>query len=351
MTLGQVLDAKIVKAENVLPLDALRLLRSEKPEIAIGLGCSTGEHFNEIVCEGPLWRGATQQVEQDARWHIGSITKSITATLILQQVKQGRLDSDRSIEKYVSDCDSMVDGWRHITLAQLLSHTSGAPPNPSLWTLLNWRSLESVSGRKRVLAGAWRRRLKNSNEKFVYSNLGYMLAGLILEDVLEMPWESIVRAHIAAPLGLNSLGFGAPSQMSDPKGHRRLLFNLRPMDRDDIAADNPSWLGPAGTVHMSISDLLTYGRAFLKALRGEVPHFLSQQSCLRMRTPVGENYGLGWAIEDDVMLPDGSNTMWYAMLAVDPKSDTVAVVTQNAMTRVDRINEVVRQIIRDARDS
>lgn len=339
------------KVENLLPVNAFRSLREAKPEIAIGVGISTGENAPEILCEGPLWRGASEQVEQGAHWHIGSITKSLTSTLVLQQVDQGKLDLDQPIGNYLKGFDDIDERWLAITLAQILSHTSGIAPNPPLWQFFKWRGLDAVMGRRQVLADAWKKPPKYQSGKHRYSNLGYMLIGTILEEVLGLQWEAIVRHHIAGPLGLTSVGFGAPLGAADPKGHKRSFFRLRPMERDDIAADNPSWLGPAGTVHMSVNDMLIYGRAHLKAARGELPNFLSQQSSIRMQTPVSDDYGLGWVIQKDTIWHDGSNTMWYALLMIDPVSDTVLAVTQNAMIRTYQIDELARGIVQNSRRS
>lgn len=340
-----------LKAEDLLPVSAFRALREAKPEIAIGVGISTGDNEPEVLCEGPLWRGASKQVEQAARWHIGSITKSITSTLVLQQVDQGNLDLDQSIVEYLKNFDGIDDGWLAITLAQILSHTGGIAPNPPLWQFFKWRKLEAAQGRRQVLANAWKKPPRFQSGKHRYSNLGYMLIGIILEEVSGLPWEVLVKRHIAGPLGIASVGYGAPPSITDPKGHKRSVFGLRPMERDDIASDNPSWLGPAGTIHMSITDMLVYGRAHLKAARGELPDFLSQKSSTRMQTPVSGDYGLGWVIQEDTIWHNGSNTMWYALLLIDPISDTVLAVTQNAMMRSQQIDELARETVRNVRRS
>lgn len=236
-----------------------------------------------------------------------------------------------------------------MTLDQLLSHTGGVAPNPPLWQFFKWRGLEAVQGRKHVLAQAWKTPPRFKSGKHRYSNLGYILAGLILEETLGQPWESIVQQQIAEPLGLASLGFGAPQGPGDPKGHKRSFLRLRPKERDDIASDNPRWLGPAGTIHMSLNDMLTYGRAHLKAARGALPNFLTPQSSARMQAPVSKEYGLGWVIQNDRFWHNGSNTMWYAVLTVDPISDTVFAATQNAMIRTHRFDKFARETVRNAR--
>lgn len=335
----------------MLPLGAIRKLREAKPNVAMGVGLSRGENPPEIFCEGPLWSGAEEQVGQDASWHIGSITKSMTSTLVMQQVDRGNLDLARPIGEYLTNVDEVHHGWRAITLLQLLSHTGGLAANPPFGQFRKWRDLDSAIGRRRVLEEAWRKPPKFRTGTHRYSNLGYMLAGLVLEDVLKMPWEDIVLQHIAKPLGLTSLGFGAPTGQSDPKGHQKRFFRLRPMSRTDVASDNPRWLGPAGTIHMSMKDMLAYGRAHLNALQGAHPEFLSQDSSMRMQTPASQNYALGWVIEKDIVWHNGSNTMWYALLMIDPESDTVFAATQNAMMRTQKIDALARRTLRAARHS
>ena len=327
------------------PEDAFRKLSSANAGYAVGLGWCQGSAKPQIMANGPLWRGASQMVGPDARWHIGSITKTITATLAMREVDQGRLGLDAPIGPVLQDAASLHESWKSVTLRQLLSHTSGLPANPPLRLLLQWRDMGTEEGLRKVLQTVWDKPVKGKPGQYRYSNLGFMLVGLMLEKVTGRPWETLVREEIAAPLGLESLGFGPPQGQSDPKGHRRLLFWSTPKERDDLTADNPRWLGPAGTVHMSLPDLLTYGRAHLQAGRGDLPGFLSQQSALAMRTPIGKDYGLGFVLQKDAMWHDGSNTMWYALLIIDPVSDAVVVAAQNTSKGAMRMGRVLQKTV------
>lgn len=102
---------------------------------------------------------------------------------------------------------------------------------------------------------------------------------------------------------------------------------------------------------MSISDLLAYGRAHLWAFRGALPAFLTQESSRRMQTAVGGDYGLGWVRQQATVWHNGSNTMWYALLMIDPLSDMVLAVAQNAMVRTVQIDALAKEILRTSRQS
>lgn len=315
-------------------------LRQQAPGIALGLGTLHGTNEPNILTDGPLWKGHDRQVETNARWHVGSITKSMTSTLVMRQADLGTVDIDAPIGTYLTRFDGIHTDWQALTLRQLMSHTSGLRPNPSIKHLSQLRTLDPVEGRHRVLSEFWSDPPKSALGSFEYSNLGYMLIGVVLEEITGLSWESLLIEDLAKPLGLSTLGFGPPPGQNDPKGHRNFVVTLRPMDRDSLASDNPPWIGPAGAVHMSLADLLKYGQAHLAACKGALPSFLSQDSCSLMQTPVQDGYGFGWINQNGRIWHNGSNTMWYAVLMLDPSSDSVVAVTQNAMRRpgiIDRL--------------
>ena len=318
-------------------------LRAQRPGLALGLGRVFGDGPAEIKVAGPLRQGGPETVDASAKWHIGSITKTLTAVLVLQFAERGVVDLESPIGPYLPHGDELHPSWQNLTLAALLSHTSGLAANPHRKQFPTWRDIAPELGRRRILQELWDTNVPGRAGKFRYSNLGYMLAGHVIETKLGIAWENLILSHIAKPLGLKSLGFGAPRNPTDPEGHRRSLFSLTPIERDNPGADNPPWLGPAGTIHMSIPDILTFGQAMLRATRGTAPEFLSQASAELMQQPKSGDYGLGVIVEGDIIWHNGSNTMWYAQLMMDHANQSVAVVTQNAMTRVSKLDALVRK--------
>jgi len=156
---------------------------------------------------------------------------------------------------------------------------------------------------------------------------------------------------------LSSAGFGAPGtagQLDQPLGHRRredgtyLGINPGPW------ADNPPLLGPAGTLHMTIADLARYGREHLRGERGE-PAMLSSQTFQRLHRAIGDNYALGWVDvnrdwqgERRVVWHNGSNTFWYAFLALVPGSDFgVAVATNGSIAGREAVEALAADLFAD----
>jgi CubicO group peptidase (beta-lactamase class C family) len=80
------------------------------------------------AADGERKRGSGVPIELGDRWHLGSITKSITATMIARLIESGRMKWTDTIGERFPDA-SIHEDWKPVTLKQLLTHTSGAPAN------------------------------------------------------------------------------------------------------------------------------------------------------------------------------------------------------------------------------
>lgn len=318
------------------------------PRFAIGASYAIENGKPVSMVAGPTYSGGTELVLRSARWHIGSIGKSITSTLVMRLVDQGKLDLDAPIERYFpSFRDSMHSDWKSQSLRRLLSHTSGLPVAFPSQLTNDIFAYASGPGKRAALSAMWETPSDGTVGEFAYSNVGYVLAGLVIEEVTGMSWETAIRTEIAEPLGLDSLGVGAPNHKGAPLGHKSFLGFKSSVSPDDRFSDNPEWMGPAGTIHLSLADLAAWGRFHLNACAGERPDVLSQSGCREMQSPVSENYGLGWVIlETDKWGPiishSGSNGLWQSAIYLMPDRDVVVSVTANA-----QLGEEFEQLARD----
>lgn len=300
-----------------------------------------------VLVHGPRAAGLPDPVPAGAAWHIGSITKTLTADLIMRLAEQGRLDFDAPLSVLLPDAELHPD-WQDLTLTQILSHTAGLRPNFTMAEMGADYGDDLTAERRTRLAAHWSQPLPREPGRFRYSNLGFVLAGHIAEVRTGRSWEELIGAEIAAPLGLESLGFGAPKGPGDPLGTRG-MFIRRAVDPNVQRADNPAWLGPAGTVHMSLEDLLRWGQANMLACEGSYPDFLSAESCQRLRQPVSRTYGLGWEVavlklERDVQVigHSGSNTMWITHLFYAPEEKVVLALSMNQARNLHSQRDLVR---------
>ena len=338
-----------------MPSDIQTLLEQGLPEIrevADQFGnAGIVMHKGQIIAQsqsGVRQKGKQDKIQSTDKWHIGSITKSMTASMIGRLVDKNQLDFDATIAELLPNQKSQIDiAWYPVKLIELLQHTSGAKGNFNIPTMLNNSFADETAllqAREKAVLGALSKSPQDApNTTFAYSNLGYTIAAYIAEQATNKSWETLVQEELFAPLQLTSAGFGAPKG-EQPWGHAtRFFLFTSAADPQSPGSDNTPIIGPAGTVHMSIRDLAHYGQMHLDALNGSTS-FMSATTERRLHTPSeltkhNERYAAGWIIipprtplDGEVLFHNGSNTMWYAFLIVEPKHDIVAAFTTNTGT-------------------
>jgi D-alanyl-D-alanine carboxypeptidase len=158
-----------------------------------------------------------------------SMTKTFTAIAMLQLVEQGKLGLDDEMDRYLSDTPY---GGHHITIRQLLAHTSGLPnPIPLRWAHLAQE--HAHFDEDAALAQVLHQHPKLAFEpgrKFGYSNIGYWLLGKIIEWFTGKSYQDHVRAHVLLPLNLSAqaMSFTIPDPARHAKGYlaKYSLMNL-----------------------------------------------------------------------------------------------------------------------------
>jgi CubicO group peptidase (beta-lactamase class C family) len=151
------------------------------------------------------------------RFHIGSNTKSMTATLAGILVEDGKLAWDSRVGAVLdADVPEMSQSLANATLEQLLSHSSGIPSDTGEMLDLYFSEAvfehNLVQQRIHALAG-WQHNevVIPTVSPFQYSNFGYLIAGMMIERVSGTPWETLMYQRIFEPLGMNTAGLGPQS--------------------------------------------------------------------------------------------------------------------------------------------
>ncbi len=316
-------------------------LQGETGLTGVAVAVMTDGQLVGATAAGERRRGSGIQVTVDDRWHIGSITKSMTATLLAVLEDDGLLSADDTVAALLPEVEA-ADAWGRCTVHHLLTHTAGAPANFPNAAQSVWPDTaeELVGARGRFIADVLAQEPESPcGERFAYSNVGYTIAGHIAETVAGKPYEALLQDRVLAPLMLASAGFGPPrgaAPNQEPIGHRVLLrwFRLR-MDPFETRADNSPVMAPAGTAHMTIGDLARYGAAHLAGESATSPPLLPRAAWERLHTPFLDDYARGWVrVERDwaggpVLWHNGSNTLWYALLMVLPARNTVLAFATN----------------------
>jgi CubicO group peptidase (beta-lactamase class C family) len=352
-------QAKVAAPPQTLAarLEAVRTA-SDLPAIA---GVSfRSDTILEVAARGVRRLGDPVEVTTGDLWHIGSITKSFTSALIGKYVERQELTWSTTLGDVFG---ARAGKFGSVTLVDLLSHRAGLPPNLTSSHDLQLQPGSTVTDhRKRivdvVLAGEPGAK---PGEQYLYSNLGYVIAGALLEQKTGRAWEDLVRAEIIAPLKLSSVGFGAPGapgSLLQPRGHRQAAATsatgAKLVPIEPPLADNPPFLGPAGTMHMTVGDLARWGQEHLRGERG-TDGLLRAATFRRLHVPPRPDatYALGWVVRRDgdrrTIWHNGSNTLWYAIVAFDPDADLgVVIATNGSIAAARAIDAAATEVLKEA---
>lgn len=278
------------------------------------------------------------------RWHIGSDTKAMTATLIARLAERGLVSFDDPLARLFPGVAGRMDAqMRNVTLRQLLTHTAGLPGLSNPTEIAEFDALiASTKGvraqRAMVVAYYLRRPPASPIGEFAYSNLGYVIAGAVAESVSTKSWEDMLRAEVWKPLGITNASFGAPgkSRKADqPLGHMTIKDQFVSLDPGDARSDNPPAVGPAGTVNITLQDWVLFAQDQLDGLHGH-GKLLKPETYRLLQTLVKNHYAMGWGVLTDangavsLLAHTGSNGYWVADLRILPKADAISIVVTNA---------------------
>lgn len=188
-------------------------------------------------------------------YRIGSNTKTMTATLLLQLVNRGRLHLQDAVSEYV---DGVPKG-RRITLAMLLNHTSGIhdyrkPLEKKFFGRAhrNWRPRQIIRRNLR------RPRYCRPGRCWVYSNTNYLLLGEIIREVTQRRLRKLYERRIFDRLGLKTTSFRPRRPTPRPAVHGYIGSKKGPKDVTDW---NFSWAWTAGGVSSTLADMRRWARA------------------------------------------------------------------------------------------
>jgi len=306
--------------------------------------------------------GFPEAVTLRDRWHLGSDTKAITATMIGRLVDKGLLRFDDRLQDLLPGLSETMDpAYRMVTLRQLLSHTGGLPPLTDDADLPEFKRIiatsKSVQAQRQAIASVYLAKpLASPVGEFSYSNIGYIVAGAIAERRTGKSWEDLVRQEIFKPLGIRESGFGLPGhakKVDAPWGHRESDGKLVALSPNDPEGQDPPALGPAGTIHMTLADWMRFAQDQLDGVHGR-GRLVSAKTYRILHTPVSEHYALGWGVKLDgqglplLLTHSGSNGHWLADIRIMPKHDMIILFVSNAGN--DAANRAIMDIGKPLRD-
>jgi CubicO group peptidase (beta-lactamase class C family) len=260
----------------------------------------------------------------DTIFEIGSLTKTFTACLIFQLREEGRLRIEAPIGQYVPD---LPIAWRGLPLSQLLSHTAGLP---EYLDEHNFRTLmpKDLAPRDIVALVADRPMSFEPGTRHLYNNTGFILLGMVAEEVTGSRYWDELHRRFFAPAGMRSTGpRGGQRPERLATGH---FWNGSGYEAPPYSTPGSTW--SAGGLLSTAADLNCWSIAL------DHGKILSADACRRMWTPAtlanGDpaGWGYGWEIDREggkTIAAHGGGTAgfscWY-------RRDTVALVSTIVLT-------------------
>ncbi|MFQ9247320.1 MAG: serine hydrolase domain-containing protein [Clostridium paraputrificum] len=227
-------------------------------------------------------------------YDIASLTKVlVTTTLIMKLIDMGKLKLDTLVKDIIPEFRNN----NNINIFDLLTHTSGLPADIKLDL-----SVDKETIRKKIYCCD---SVYEKNTKVLYSDIGFILLGFIIEEIVRKPLDIIAKEFIFTPLNMNDTSYLPDSKLfnrcapteNSPHFHKILRGEVH--DRKAYLMGGVS--GHAG-VFSDIDDMSKFARMILNRGEYNKKRILSEksvESLFKTQTPIGEiNRGLGYLTFD-----------------------------------------------------
>ncbi|MBM7520350.1 serine hydrolase domain-containing protein [Nocardioides nitrophenolicus] len=274
----------------------------------------------------PVWQGCVsvlpdREVTSASSYRIGSITKTLTAVLVLQLRDEGLLSLDDPIGRFVP-----AGGYASATVRDLLAHTAGLQSEPAgPW----WERVDGGSVAELLAANDGSGRVAAAGDYYHYSNLGFALLGEAVARLRGESWWSVVRSRLLEPLGMTATAYDPPADHAPGRSVDHFAHTLWAEPHTDTGA-----MAPAGQLWSTVGDLLRWA----DFLATGHPGVLSASTLDEMATPVGaaSAYGLGLRLLSTggrtLVGHTGSMPGFVASLFVDRTTRDAVVALADATT-------------------
>ena len=292
---GLVAGATAVDGEQAL-VDLRRLPRAEvvireelKAQQIPGLAFAAVDHGKVILARGYGFANIEHSVPviTDTLFQSGSVGKQFASAAVMLFIEDGRLSLNDPVTRYIPEAPPE---WSDIRIHHLLTHTSGIRDYGYEASYDTRRAMSEADLVRMACAQPLEFR---PDERYSYSNTGYLLLGAIMDRIAGRHYSEVMRERIFEPLGMKSARL---IDEADIVPHRAAGYRLR-----DGHVANQQWVAPEqnttadGSLYLSINDMIAWDRG-LRA--GSI---LSAASWRKIYTPVmllsGNSYPYGFAWE------------------------------------------------------
>ncbi len=215
-----------------------------------------------------------RELRPDTIQRIASITKLTAATAIWQLAEDGKLRVNQRVGEFIEEFD--VKPFNEITIAHLLSHTSGMQPDEGCFEnkyfVSPWAFIDHDQGANWIAAGLRSGMRKKPGEEWAYCSFGYVILGEIITRVSGQFANDYITEHILKPCGMKDSGFDfnrreIASRTNLPNERREKLVDGILNGSQNTEENDSFWSkipGTGGGLYSTAYDLCRFGTMLLQ---------------------------------------------------------------------------------------
>jgi CubicO group peptidase (beta-lactamase class C family) len=285
---------------------------------------------------------------------LGSLSKGITALMVMQMEEAGKIDLDAPTQRYlpwlVFDQNSLTSTQekpRNITIRHLLHQTSGIPGYAGADTLTSrYTGSDALENQIRSLSGI--RLAHLPGETYEYSNANYDILGLIVQTVSGESFASYAKKHVFEPLKMTHSYAQVGDVAGLATGYQRWFG--QPIAAPDIPV--PLEHVPSAFIISNAEDMGHYLLAMMNGGRYCDTQILSSAGIKALQSPVastefGNHYGMGWVVwPEGTLIHHGGTATFSSTIMINGDLGVFLVRNITGNQNDQRFNETAANVVR-----
>ncbi|KAL6412197.1 putative D-aminoacylase [Ilyonectria robusta] len=252
--------------ESIQPLIEAMCNKAGVPGIAVGV--IHHGNFYEFY-HGRRDVEADLPVDRNTIFHVASLTKAMTATALGILVDRNKLQWTTPVHDILPEMSKETDMYAaKLTVLDILSHRTGKAWADALYLESNNRIL--LAKDQAIPTFDYLPQVEPVRSKYMYNNHAYNIAGLVIERVSGVSWDTFVSENLFSPLGMTRTFTSNPDD-DNVAAPYNILTNRTPHRLPFCNVSNETMMFAGQSVRTSMADLLKYARAYLQALESMMP--------------------------------------------------------------------------------